>query len=80
VQSAVDVERVRELPTSDPRLSIVKIERRAALENIDSILQSADGIMVARGSGVELPLERFHLPEKLISKANYYGKPARRHR
>lgn len=56
---------------------IAKIEKHEALENIDSILNAADGIMVARGDlGVESPLERIPQVQKmLIRKANALGKP-----
>jgi pyruvate kinase len=58
-------------------LVIAKIERARALENIDSILEVADGIMVARGDlGVEIPIARMALVQKeLMTKANAYGKP-----
>lgn len=56
---------------------IAKIERKEALENIDQILEAADGIMVARGDlGVETPLERIpNVQKMLIRKANGRGKP-----
>ena len=56
---------------------IAKIERAAALEDLDGILAESDGIMVARGDlGVELPLERLALEQKrLVATANAAGKP-----
>ncbi len=56
---------------------IAKIERGAALDNFDSILDVCDGIMVARGDlGVDIPLERVPLVQKeIIRKCNQAGKP-----
>ena len=57
---------------------IAKIEKRDALENIEGILEAADGIMIARGDlGAEIPLEEVPLAQKrLIAMANAQGKPA----
>ncbi|MES9971781.1 MAG: pyruvate kinase [Candidatus Thiodiazotropha sp.] len=56
---------------------IAKIERLEALENLDSILQVADGLMVARGDlGVEIPISRMAVVQKeLMEQANQLGKP-----
>ncbi|MGC8657855.1 MAG: pyruvate kinase [Desulfomonilaceae bacterium] len=56
---------------------IAKIERSRALDRIDEILASADGIMIARGDlGVETPIERIALVQKeIMAKANLLGKP-----
>lgn len=50
---------------------IAKIEKPEALENIDEIMQSIDGLMVARGDlGVEMPMEVVPQYQKmLIAKA-----------
>lgn len=56
---------------------IAKIEKREAVDNIDEILNFADGIMVARGDlGVEVGNENVPVLQKqLIQKARSCGKP-----
>lgn len=56
---------------------VAKIEKPEALENIDAILEAADGIMVARGDlGVELDVARVPVAQKqLIARARAFGKP-----
>jgi pyruvate kinase len=56
---------------------ISKIEKPEAIENLDSILEVSDGIMVARGDlAVEVPLERVPLLQKeIVKKCNKLGKP-----
>jgi pyruvate kinase len=79
VESAEDVLALKQAVTDqgfDPFV-IAKIERARALENIDEILEAAEGIMIARGDlGVEIPIERIAPMQKdLIKKANLLGKP-----
>jgi pyruvate kinase len=55
---------------------IAKIETTKAIDNIESIVQEADGIMVARGDlGIELKMEVLPSLQKfLISRALFWGK------
>ena len=56
---------------------IAKIERAGAVENLDSIIDAADAIMVARGDlGVECPLEDVPIIQKrTIRKCHQAGVP-----
>jgi pyruvate kinase len=72
VRTAADVLRVQELSGVPV---IAKIERAAAVANLDEILSVADGVMVARGDlGVELPLERLPVVQMdILRRTNAAG-------
>jgi pyruvate kinase len=55
---------------------IAKIEKREAIDNLDAIIDAADGIMVARGDlGVEFPPQQVPVLQKIIiKKCNAIGK------
>jgi pyruvate kinase len=79
VRSKNDIEYVRNL-ISDAGASvqiIAKIEKQEAVRNIDQIISSADGVMIARGDlGVEVGVEVVPLIQKeIIDKCNRAGKP-----
>ena len=56
---------------------IAKIEKPEAVQNIDSIIESFDGILIARGDlGLEMELEKVpSLQKKIIKKCNEKCKP-----
>jgi len=76
VQRAADVIEAKQL--IDGRAAVMsKIEKPAALVDIDGILEESDAIMVARGDlGVELPLEQVPGVQKRLTRlARSHGKP-----
>jgi pyruvate kinase len=79
VRRQQDILRVKEVMARKEKFApiIAKIEKHEALENLEEILQTVDGIMVARGDlAVETALERVPLVQKmLIQKCNQIGKP-----
>jgi len=56
---------------------IAKLEKREALDDLDRIIQEADGVMIARGDlGLEMPIQQVPLIQKdIIKRANDAGKP-----
>lgn len=80
VRRTSDVLDIRELLEKNQAAHIQiipKIENQEGVDNIDDILEVADGLMVARGDlGVEIPAEEVPIVQKqLIKKCNLLGKP-----
>lgn len=78
VREAADVEDLREILKkrgSQARI-IAKIETADAVRNIDSIIEAADGIMIARGDlAIEIGIEKVPMVQKIvIHKCNVAGK------
>ncbi len=77
VQTANDVEVLRELMGKSKAKVMCKIETAVAIDNLDPIIRASDGIMVARGDlGVEMPIEKLPLIQKqIIKRCNYDATP-----
>lgn len=81
VRSADHVLEIKKLVASKNKPNILvmaKIENREGIQNFDSIVQVADGIMIARGDlGVEVPLSEVPRLQKMMIRKSYLaGKPA----
>lgn len=79
VRNRADVETLRKVLRERklPGQIIAKIEQQEALKNFEEILESSDGIMVARGDlGVQIPMERVPYYQKLmIQRCRDVAKP-----
>ena len=79
VQTADDVRQAQQLMREAGRTvpAIAKIERPAAVDNLESILEVANGVMVARGDlGLEMPLEQVPRVQKhVIRRTRAAGLP-----
>jgi pyruvate kinase len=78
VRSAHDVRRVGVEPHPRGPLVVAKIETRAAVDNLEGIIEASGAVMVARGDlGSELPIEELpHLQKQIIQKCIALGRPA----
>lgn len=78
VRSADDVDETRKLlrAAGGHALIVAKIERMEALERIDSIINTADAVMVARGDlGVEMGYaELTGMQKQIIRRTRYHNK------
>lgn len=87
VRSAADLHRLAESPEvagaislepnpSGPQV-VAKIETRAAVENLDEIVQASGAVMVARGDlGAEFPISELpHLQKQIIRRCIAVGRP-----
>jgi pyruvate kinase len=79
IRDITDLKRVKERVRLAGRscLLVSKIEIKQAVDNLDSILDASDAVMVARGDlGVELPIEMVPgVQKRIIRRANERGKP-----
>ena len=75
VRDVNDIKKVREIVDKNIKI-IAKIELKNAVKNLDSIIDEADGVMVARGDlGVQLDLEKVPFIQKqILNEANAKGK------
>lgn len=78
VRTKEDVQAIRDIikDKNSPMKIIAKIESTQGIQNLEEILDAADGIMVARGDmGVEVPFEEVPvLQKKMIKLAGAEGK------
>ena len=76
VQRGEDMRLARQIVGQGAAL-MAKIEKPAAITDLDAIVAASDGLMVARGDlGVEMPVERVPgLQKQIVSKSRAAGKP-----
>lgn len=76
-EDILDIRKILEENGANGIQIIAKIENHEGVDNIDKIIQVADGIMVARGDlGVEIFTEDIPIIQKsIIKKCNEVGKP-----
>ncbi|MBN2024430.1 MAG: pyruvate kinase [Pirellulales bacterium] len=79
VRAAADVLQLKALVEADgaPTQVIAKIEKPEALDDLDAIVQAADGVMVARGDlGVEIDIAQVPIVQKrIIAACHRHAKP-----
>lgn len=77
VRRAADLRELRKLLGRQRIGLVAKLETRAAVEDLESILEATDAVMVARGDlGVEIPFEEIPIVQKrIVSRSVAVGRP-----
>ncbi len=79
VKDANDIKNLRKLITKQKKSTkiIAKIELKLAVDNLEEIIKTVDGVMVARGDlGIDIPAEQVPIIQKrIIALSNKYAKP-----
>ncbi|NYT37850.1 pyruvate kinase [Allopusillimonas soli] len=77
VQRPEDIDEARDLVKGHGVRIMAKLEKPAAIEHLDAIVDRADGIMVARGDlGVEMPPQSVPvLQQRIVRAARNAGRP-----
>jgi pyruvate kinase len=77
VESALHVNKIKELLKGSDIQVIAKVENQFALDNLDEILEAASGILIDRGDlGAETEIFNLSIKQKeIVGRANHYGKP-----
>ena len=77
VRSAHDMRGIRTQPAPAGPLLVAKIETRAAVENLDGIIETSDAVMVARGDlGLDFPIAELpHLQKHIIGQCVARSRP-----
>ena len=75
-QDVLDIKEILDEHKSDIKI-IAKIENQEGVDNIDEIIDTADGVMIARGDlGIEVPQERIPgIQRRIIKKCILAKKP-----
>ena len=76
VQTAADIEQAKKLIDGRAKL-VAKIEKPAAIDNLEEIVEATDAVMIARGDlGVEFPPEQVPVIQRaIIRSARSAGRP-----
>jgi pyruvate kinase len=77
VRSAEDIQRARAALRGATPMLVAKIETQEAVDDLERIIETADGVMVARGDlGIRCALEDVPIYQKrIISRGVAYGRP-----
>ncbi len=76
VRRAGDVTAVRDV-VGDRALLVAKVETRAAIDDLDAVIEASDAVMVARGDlGIDCPIEDVpHLQKSIVRRCVTMGVP-----